>query len=162
MRPCLDTSFGLTRSGSEFDGSLRSCHPGDERAWSRPGGGQKFGHTCHCGRRQPVGLWERTAGRTGATLLRSVWGSGRGRAEVERAGWGRVSAAGGGKQNPPPPPLFTVSWLKLGCSYATASQPYTAGRRGDCRYPQTWPGPELVLLVSQTRTSTRSLSFFFF
>ena len=78
----------------------------------------------------------------------------------ERAGGALVRPEGANRT--PPPPLFTVSWLKLGCSYATASQPYTAGRRGDCRYPQTWPGPELVLLVSQTRTSTRSLSFFFF
>lgn len=29
-------------------------------------GGQKFGHTCHCGRRQPVGLRDRTTGRAGA------------------------------------------------------------------------------------------------
>lgn len=40
-----------------------------------------------------------------------------------------------GRKHTPTPPLFTVSWLKLGCSYATASQPYTAGRRCVCRYP---------------------------
>lgn len=87
-RPGWPTLRARRRSGTKFDGTLRSCHPGRERAGpGREGGGPKFGHTCPCARRQPVGLWERTTGRTRATVGLGVPGSGTGRAEVEGAGW---------------------------------------------------------------------------